>query len=104
MTIARASLEVLVEENMVENSQEVGSYMKKKLESIHSPLIKEVRGRGLMNALEVRSDLNINGHDLCDVLRTHGVLTKATKDYSLRFTPALVINKKEVDEVVEILE
>lgn len=57
-----------------------------------------------MNALVIESDSNVDGHIFCDMLRTKGVLTKATKDYSVRFTPPLMINKEQVDEVVERIE
>lgn len=52
-------------------------------------MIKDIRGRGMMNALEIESDSNVDGHIFCDMLRSRGVLTKATKNYSVRFTPAL---------------
>lgn len=78
--------------------------MKAKLKAIESPLIREVRGRGLMNALEIERESNVDGHIFCDMLRTRGVLTKATKNYSVRFTPALTLTKQQVDSVVEIVE
>ena len=57
-----------------------------------------------MNAIEIERDSNVDGHIFCNLLRARGVITKATKDYSVRFTPALNITKEEVDEVVEIVE
>jgi acetylornithine/succinyldiaminopimelate/putrescine aminotransferase len=54
-------------------------------------MVKDVRGRGLLNALEVRRDIHVNGHDLSNLLQKYNVITKATYDYSLRFTPPLVI-------------
>lgn len=57
-----------------------------------------------MNALEIERNSNVDGHVMCDIMKGYGVLTKATKDYSIRFTPALVMKKEEVDEVVEIVE
>lgn len=68
-----------------------------------SPLLKDIRGRGLMTAIEVESDSHVNGDDLCDIFRHYGLLTKSTKTYSCRFTPALVINEAEVDEVIHIV-
>lgn len=58
----------------------------------------------MMNCVEIERDSNVNGHQMCDIMKDHGVLTKATKDYSIRFTPALVITKEEVDEVVDIVD
>jgi len=64
---------------------------------MNNPLIKDIRGRGLMNTIEIDRDSNVNGHDFCDIMIKNGILTKATKDYSVRFTPPLVITKEEVD-------
>ena len=58
----------------------------------------------MFNCLEIEKDSKVNGHIMCDIMKDNGVLTKATKDYSIRFTPGLIINKKEVDEVCEIIE
>lgn len=105
MAIVKAAVQVLREEGMVENSLEVGSYMKQRFEAMsNKSLIREIRGRGLMNAIEVERDSSVTGDDLADILRAHGLLTKATKGYTLRFTPALNITKQEVDEVVAIVE
>lgn len=104
MAIAKAALESIVEDELVENSRIVGEYKREKFRNINSPMVGDIRGRGLMNALEIRRDTNVNGHDFCDIMKNYGVLTKATKDYIVRFTPPLVMNKKEVDEVTEIVE
>lgn len=57
-----------------------------------------------MIALEIDKDSNVDGNDLCKIMLKHGVITKATKDYIIRFTPSLVITKQEADEVAEIVE
>ena len=56
-----------------------------------------------MNAIEVDRNSFVNGHDLCNIMQEHRLLTKATKDYSVRFTPGLIITKEEVDEVADIV-
>merc|ERR1712166_1504457 len=61
-------------------------------EHINSKLLKDIRGRGLMSALEVDNYSYVNGDDLCNIFRHYGLLTKSTKEWSIRFTPALVIN------------
>ena len=100
MAIVQASLEVMRDEGLVQNAAERGEQLRAGFRGINSALIRDVRGRGLLNALEVRSDCHVNGHDLANILEKHGVITKATYDYSLRFTPPLVITAEEVDEVV----
>ena len=105
MAIVKAAMEVTRDEGLVENSRERGDQMRSGFsKNIKSSLLKDVRGRGLMSAIEVDRDSFVNGDDLCDIFRHHGILTKSTKEFSVRFTPALVMNKEEVDEVVEIVQ
>jgi ornithine--oxo-acid transaminase len=103
MAIIKAAMEVMRDENMVENSAVRGAQMRKGFNEINSHLLSDVRGRGLMTAIEVNRDSHVNGDDLCDIFRHHGILTKSTKEYSVRFTPALIINEQEVDDVVEMV-
>ena len=56
-----------------------------------------------MNAIEVDRNSHVNGADLCNIFQKYGMLTKATHNYSIRFTPPLVITAQEVDEVVQIV-
>tara|TARA_B110000285_G_C15064428_1_gene584288 strand:- start:267 stop:776 length:510 start_codon:yes stop_codon:yes gene_type:complete len=103
MAIIKAAMEVMRDENMIENSSLRGAQMRKGFNEINSPLLSDVRGRGLMTAIEVDRDSHVNGDDLCDIFRHHGILTKSTKEYSVRFTPALIINEQEVNDVVEMV-
>lgn len=100
MAVVKAAMEVTRDENLVQNSAERGDQMRSGFDKIKSTLLKDVRGRGLMTAIEVDRDSFVNGDDLCEIFRNHGMLTKSTKEFSIRFTPALVINANEVDEVV----
>ena len=69
MAIVRAAIGVLREEGLVENAKEVGSYMREKFQHINSNLLVDVRGRGLMNAIEVDRNSFVNGHDLCNIMQ-----------------------------------
>lgn len=57
-----------------------------------------------MNAIEIEDNSAVNGNDFANILRENKVITKATKNYICRLTPALNITKQEVDEVVAIIE
>lgn len=103
MAIVKAAMEVTRDEGLVENSRDRGLQMRSGFNKINSTLLKDVRGRGLMTAIEVDRDSFVNGDDLCDIFRHHGILTKSTKEFSVRFTPALVMTEAEVDEVTEIV-
>ena len=62
-----------------------------------SPLIKEVRARGLFCGLEFKHDLPVDGNDFAKILCKNGLLTKATHDSTVRFTPALVVKEDEIN-------
>ena len=104
MAVAKRAVEVLIEEKMPENSAEMGAYLMGKLKAMKSPLIKEVRGRGLFIGVEFKHDQKVNGNDLAKILFSNGLITKATHDYCIRLSPALVINKQEIDTGFEIFE
>lgn len=104
MAIVRASLEVIRDEGLIENAAERGEQLRAGIRGINSALLRDVRGRGLMNAIEVDRNSHVTGVDLCNIFQKYGMLTKATKDYSIRFTPPLVITAQEVEEVVQIME
>lgn len=98
--IGRAALEVIVEEELVERSRELGAYFKGRLERIESEVIKEVRGRGLFIGVE----LHRAARPYAEALRDRGILCKETHKTVLRFAPPLVITREEIDWAVEQIE
>jgi ornithine--oxo-acid transaminase len=94
--IARMALKVLVEEGMVENAAEQGAYFMEGLNQIRSNSVKEVRGRGLMLAVELHPDAG-GARRYCDALKERGILCKDTHEHSIRIAPPLVITRSEVD-------
>lgn len=96
--VAMAALDVVIEENLVERSKELGEYFLNKLKTIKSPAIKEVRGVGLFLAIE----LNEKARPYCKKLfKEHGILVKETHENIIRVAPPLVITKKEIDFAFE---
>lgn len=95
MAVAHASVKVLIEEGMIENSRDMGKLLLDELQKIESPIMKDIRGRGLMLGLEVEKsgDIQVNGVDLVNELRKQGVLTIKAKDQTARLMPPLVITK-----------
>ena len=47
-----------------------------------------------MNCIEIRRDSKVDGNDFSNIMRGYGVISKATKDYAVRFTPPLIITKE----------
>ncbi len=98
--VARTALKVLVEENLIDRSREVGAYFMGRLKRIESDHIEEVRGKGLMIGVE----MNRLARPYCDELRNAGILAKDTHGKVVRFAPPLVISKEEVDWAMERIE
>jgi len=82
MATAHAAMTTLVEEGMIENSKNMGDLFMSELRKINSPLIKEVRGRGLFVGIEIKTadDIKVDGNHFAKMFFKHGVLTKATHD------------------------
>ncbi|MBW1835797.1 MAG: ornithine--oxo-acid transaminase [Deltaproteobacteria bacterium] len=98
--VARTALKVLVEEGMIENAALMGTYFLEGLKQIKSPLIKEIRGKGLLIGLEFFSEAG-GARSYCLKLMEKGLLCKETHDNIIRFAPPLVIVKDEIDWVLE---
>jgi ornithine--oxo-acid transaminase len=101
--VARASLKVLVEENMVENAQAMGARFLAGLQNINSPAVKQIRGRGLMIAIELHPQAG-GARRYCDALRLRGVLCKDTHDHTIRISPPLVITRDEIDWALDQID
>jgi ornithine--oxo-acid transaminase len=91
--VARTALRVLIDEKLSERSEELGGYFLAKLRGLHSPVIKQIRGRGLWIGIE----LNTEARKYCEALKEEGVLCKETHDHILRIAPPLVIQREEID-------
>ncbi len=98
--VARAALDVLVDEGLVDHSREVGNYFMGRLKRIESEHIKEVRGKGLLIGVEMTDE----ARPYCDALRDAGILCKDTHGTVVRFAPPLVISKEEIDWAMERIE
>ncbi|MEJ2638216.1 MAG: ornithine--oxo-acid transaminase [Desulfosarcinaceae bacterium] len=98
--VARTALKVLVEEGMIENAAEMGDYFKQGLAAIQSDTIEEVRGRGLMLAVEFRPEAG-GARQYCQRLKKEGLLCKETHENTIRFAPPLIITREEVDWALE---
>lgn len=94
--VARESLKVIVEERLPERSQELGDYFKAQLQAIHSPYVKEIRGKGLFIGVELKDDVG-GARPFCEALKERGILAKETHDTVIRFAPPLIIGKEELD-------
>ncbi|WSH64637.1 ornithine--oxo-acid transaminase [Rhizobium ruizarguesonis] len=101
--VARAALKVLTEEGMIENAAVMGDYFTEGLRSIRSNIVRDVRGRGLMMAIELEPEAG-GARQYCHALKERGLLAKDTHDHTIRLAPPLVITKEQVDWAVSQIE
>lgn len=103
--VAIRALEVVKEENMVERAETLGHIFRQGLEDLKSPLIKTVRGKGLLNAIVI-DESKTNGRsawDLCMLMKEKGLLAKPTHDNIIRLAPPLVITEEEIAQALKII-
>jgi ornithine--oxo-acid transaminase len=101
--IARTALQVLIEDNMIENAAAMGEYFLSNLTKIPAQKIKQVRGKGLMLAVELNPDAG-GARKYCESLMKRGLLCKETHENTIRIAPPLVITKEEIDWALERIE
>jgi len=94
------ALKILVEEKLPERSKEMGDYLVGQLHGLNSPLISDIRGRGLFVGIEIDPAL-CSAREICEALMHRGLLSKETHETVVRLAPPLVINREEIDWAVE---
>jgi ornithine--oxo-acid transaminase len=97
--VARAALRVLTEEGMIENAAKMGDYLKAGLGEINTGRVKEIRGRGLMVAVELHPDAG-GARKYCEALKDRGILCKETHTNTLRIMPPLIVTQGQLDEAL----
>lgn len=102
MAAAKATLETMLDEGVLENCQKTGAYFLAKLQALKAKhaIIAGVRGRGLMLACA----LTVEGADIVKKCQEKGLLINCTGGKTLRFVPPLIITEKDIDMAVAILD
>jgi len=101
--VAMEALQILKDEKLDQQSEKLGQLFRETLRGVKKPWIKEVRGKGLLNALEVTGSHGVEAWDVCLKLKDAGVLAKPTHDTIIRFAPPLVITEEQLKECLEII-
>ena len=101
--VARMALKVLIEEGMIENAAIVGRYLKDCMQAIASPMVKQVRGVGLMIAVELHNDAG-GARPVCEKLLARGLLAKETHDNIIRVAPPLILTQEQADWIATQFE
>ena len=98
--VAEAALDVLIDENLIERSGQLGTWFLQQVRAINSPHIKEVRGAGLWIGVELHAEAG-GARQFCEALMREGLLCKETHAHTIRFAPPLVIKKQELAWAME---
>lgn len=102
--VAVAALEVVKEEHLTEKAEALGKVFRGELTKFHSPFIKQVRGKGLLNAIVTTPIEGVEAWDICLKMAEYGLLAKPTHRDIIRFAPPLVITEAELLEAIEIIK
>lgn len=102
--VAIAALEVLKEEKLAERSEYLGNILRDELNKINSPMLKQVRGRGLFNAIEIEEKPGKTAWELCLRMAEKGLLAKPTHGNIIRFAPPLVITEEQILDCARIIK
>ncbi len=102
--VAMKSIDIHLRENLAERAKEMGAYFIKRLREIGEKRtkipIKDIRGKGLLIAVEFTED----ARQIVEELKDNGILAKDTHSTTIRFAPPLVITKGEIDWALETIE
>lgn len=102
--VAKAALEVIKEEHLIENAERLGKIFRAEMKKIDSPLIELIRGKGLLNAIVIKPSDGIEAWDVCVHLKEKGLLAKPTHRHIIRFAPPLVINEEQLMGAIGIIK
>jgi len=102
--VAMAALEVVREEHLAEEAERLGKIFREEMRRIKSPFIREVRGKGLLNAIVIVPHQGKEAWDICLAMAENGLLAKPTHHHIIRFAPPLVITEEELREAIQIIK
>jgi len=99
-----ASLEVIKEEKLAENSERLGKIFRDELKSIKSDMIEIVRGKGLLNATVIKPKGGKTAWHVCLAMMEQGLIAKPTHEHIIRFAPPLVITEDQIREAISLIK
>ena len=102
--VSIAAIEVLIDEKLAENATRIGKIFRDEMKAFKSPLIEEVRGKGLLNAIQIKTIEGKKAWDLCLMMKENGILAKPTHEHTIRFTPPLIITEPQMHEAIGLIK
>ncbi|MFM8316321.1 MAG: aminotransferase class III-fold pyridoxal phosphate-dependent enzyme, partial [Deltaproteobacteria bacterium] len=101
--VAKAALEVLKDEKLSERALTLGNVFRDRLKALNMPWVKNVRGKGLLNAVEIDPNHKFTALKICLELAQKGLLAKPTHGHIIRFAPPLVISETDLIKGCDII-
>ncbi|KAI6102998.1 pyridoxal phosphate-dependent transferase [Pisolithus sp. B1] len=104
--VAMTALRVLVEEKLADRAEYLGKIFREEMKALRSPLVKDVRGKGLLNAVVIDEEKSVRGRSawqFCLLLKSRGVLAKPTHVNIIRFAPPLVISEEDLRKAINVI-
>ncbi len=101
--VACEAINVLIDEKLCDNAVHCGHYFMDKLRQINSPAIAEIRGKGLLIAIGLNTNV-VEADHVCRQLIEKGLLSINTRNQSIRLLPPLTITTQQIDHALEIIE
>jgi len=102
--IAMEALQIIKDEKLADNSFRIGKIFRDEMEAFHSPMIAEIRGKGLLNAINIRPKGGKTAWDVCLAMKELGLIAKPTHGDIIRFTPPLIITEQQMREAIELIK
>ncbi len=102
-SVAIEALKVIKKEKLAKNAYRLGIIFRQELKKIKSDLIEVIRGKGLLNAIVIKSNIDITAWDVCLELKNNGILAKPTHDNIIRLAPPLIINDKQINKAIQLI-
>jgi ornithine--oxo-acid transaminase len=94
------ALQIIKDEKLAENAEKMGRIFRREMADTNSPMVEEVRGKGLLNAITIRPRNGKAAWDVCLVMKEHGVIAKPTHGHIIRFTPPLIITEDQMMDAI----
>lgn len=102
--VAMAALEVVREEQLSSKAETLGIIFREEMQKIKSPFIKQIRGKGLLNAIVISPYNGKEAWDICLSMAGSGLLAKPTHQHIIRFAPPLIISEVQLREAIDIIK
>jgi len=102
--VAAAAIKVVLDENLAEKAEKLGQIFRDEMSEIKSPFIKQIRGKGLLNAVIIEPHNGKTAWDVCVKMAENGLLAKPTHQHIIRFAPPLIITEEQLREGIEIIK